>query len=130
MIEYVKYGTERGRNTAVVTTIESLDGIKYVRKRPLFPEAKEHVASMVKIGSLLGKAFEGTRFVPNKARLLDNGSAVFEYLKAKSLEEVLEEAFQRDEEEGISLLLDLLSEVDSLANTEFSPSSREHFRHG
>ena len=32
MIEYVKYGTERGRTTAVVTTIESIPEGKIVRK--------------------------------------------------------------------------------------------------
>ena len=120
MIEYVKYGTERGRTTAVVTTIESIPEGKIVRKRPQYPEAAGHVAAMEKIGQLLETAFNGTRFVPNRVRLLEDGSAAFEFLKAPSLEETLEAAFAESEEKGISLLLDLLAEVDGLANTEFT----------
>ena len=120
MIDYVKYGTERGRSSALVTTIESIPEGKIVRKRPLYPEAAGHVAAMAKIGQLLETAFAGTKFVPNRVRLLEDGSAAFEFLEARSMEEALEEAFDKSEEQGISLLLDLLAEVDGLVNTEFS----------
>ena len=76
-----------------------------VRKVPVSVEAAAHVHHMKEAYDRLRQIYEGCEISLNRCEL-DGDEAVFEYLPGQTLEELLEECLDRNDEEGFRKLFD------------------------
>ena len=89
-ILYIKYANERNREFAVRTEIlENIDGKRSVKKTPLYPEGKAHVAGLVEKYHRLEPDYEKVGMFCNRAEA-DGDSVRLEYLMGESMEEYLD----------------------------------------
>ena len=85
-ILYIKYANERNREFAVRTEIlEDTEGNRSVRKTPLYPEGKAHVAGLVEKYHRLEPDYEKVGLFCNRAEA-DGDAVRLEYLTGESLE--------------------------------------------
>ncbi len=97
-ILYIKYANERNREFAVRTEIlENIDGKRSVKKTPLYPEGKAHVAGLVEKYHRLEPDYEKVGMFCNRAEA-DGDSVRLEYLMGESMEEYLDGLLDRQKE--------------------------------
>lgn len=80
-------------------------GSREVRKVPVSVEAAAHVHHMKEAYDRLRQIYEGCEISLNRCEL-DGDEAVFEYLPGQTLEELLDECLDRNDEEGFRKLFD------------------------
>ncbi len=80
-------------------------GSREVRKIPVTAEAAAHVHHMKESYDRLRQIYEGCEISLNRCEL-DGDEAVFEYLPGQTLEELLDECLDRNDEEGFRKLFD------------------------
>ena len=104
-ILYIKYAKERNREFAVRTEIlENIDGKRSVKKTPLYPEGKAHVAGLVEKYHRLEPDYEKVGMFCNRAEA-DGDSVRLEYLMGESMEEYLDGLLDRKKKEEAEMLL-------------------------
>ena len=115
---YSKFSNERSRAYAVRTDIFEEDGKRSVRKTPLFPEGKNHIARMAFIRTSLDKEYKDAGFECNKCRL-DGDDMWFEYVEAETLEERIDELLEDNRpNEARELLLLFLRKIRMIHETD------------
>lgn len=88
----------RTRNCAVAATN------KVVRKRPLCPEAFEHVRNMAAAGESLAERYADGELSVNVCRLLEGTVAEFEFVSGMPLSELMDDALLRKDEKEFQRL--------------------------
>ena len=78
-IIFSKYSNERSRSFAIRTDIVEEDGKRWLEKKWLYPEGKEHVLRMKKWNQKLDQMYGEVPFVSNKCEIGED-CAYFEYL--------------------------------------------------
>ncbi|MCR4788498.1 MAG: class I SAM-dependent methyltransferase [Lachnospiraceae bacterium] len=102
-LKYAKYSNDRDPRYAIKTEITS-EGVK---KIPMSPEAREHVAQMAKNHDLLKKRYEGSKLKVNKCTFNEEeGYALFEFVDGITLEERMDEALDKGDKEAFKALFD------------------------
>ena len=86
---YSKFSNERNRAYAIRTDIFMDGDNRYVRKTPAYPEARQHLARMVKLQEILNSEYSEAGFVCNKCHM-DGDDLWLEYVNAKTLEETID----------------------------------------
>lgn len=98
---FMKYSNDRALEYQIKTTIEKDDEGKYVVcKQPYSPEAEKHIALLYRSYCELQRIYGTTRFYPNTCRM-DGTKAIFEYVEGVSLEETLDDYFQKHQYDKI-----------------------------
>ena len=121
-VRYTKVSHERQAKFALATTIEQGPDGPFVRKRALYPEGATHLASIPTWCAALGEQMEGT-FIPNRARLAEDGSVELEYLSGVTLEDLISDAIaMHDDEEFHRLLAEYQTRLEACATTSFVAS--------
>ena len=102
-LEYAKYSNDRAPEYAIKTEITS----KGVYKIPLCPEARKHIANMAHNYEKLKERYEGSSLNINKCTFNENeGYALFEFVNGITLEERMDEALSRGDEEEFRRLFE------------------------
>lgn len=99
---YAKYSNDRDKGLQIVTTMEcdSL-GKKVVIKRPACEEAKEHLKKLYHSYELLADRYEGSKLSVNKMQYdSESGSACFEYVEGKTLEQLMDNKAYKGDMDG------------------------------
>ena len=127
---YTKFSNERSRALAVRTDIIEEDGKRSVRKTPLFPEGKNHIARLALLRNALDKQYKDAGFVCNKCRP-DGDDMWFEYIDAETLEEridlLLEDSRSEEARELLLLFLRKLRIIHETDDFYMTPEFREIF---
>ena len=87
-IIFSKYSNERSRSFAIRTDIVEEDGKRWLEKKWLYPEGKEHVLRMKKWNQKLDQMYGEVPFLSNKCEIGED-CAYFEYLEQENLAEYL-----------------------------------------
>lgn len=118
-ILYIKYANERNREFAVRTEIlENIDGKRSVKKTPLYPEGKAHVADLMEKYRRLEPDYEKVGLFCNRAEA-DGESVRLEYLMGESMEEYLDALLNRKKkEEAEKLLKQYIEKIQALPGQE------------
>ena len=118
-ILYIKYANERNREFAVRTEIlENIDGKRSVKKTPLYPEGKAHVAGLMEKYRRLEPDYEKVGLFCNRAEA-DGESVRLEYLMGESMEEYLDALLNRKKkEEAEKLLKQYIEKIQALPGQE------------
>ena len=97
-IIYAKYSNDRNPQYAILTTIETDNGNKWVCKKAMFPEAEEHVQALVKYREKLEKQYakSGFRFLEGA---IEGDSIRFPFVQGQALSEKIIGFFQIGEQE-------------------------------
>ncbi len=88
-IIFTKYSNERARRFALRTDILKDERGRWVRKKALYPEGKEHVRSILRWYGELSGRYEGSGIFMNRCRM-EGDSLLLEYLEGKTLEQILD----------------------------------------
>ena len=104
-VEYARFSNDRAPQYAICTKICSSAGHKEVRKIPVTGEAAAHVHHMKEAFDQLQRIYEGSEISLNRCTL-EGDEAVFEYLPGQTLEELLDECLDRNDEEAFRKLFD------------------------
>ncbi|MCR4990150.1 MAG: class I SAM-dependent methyltransferase [Lachnospiraceae bacterium] len=117
-IKYTKYSNDRQEKFAIRTDITSKDVIK----RPMNEKALDHIKDMVKNYEKLVKRYEGSRLKINKCRFDEESQcARFEFVKGRTLEELMDEAlFSGNKEEFRRLFDDYYERIKYNAGVDIS----------
>ena len=89
-IIFSKYSNERSRSFAIRTDIVEEDGKRWLEKKWLYPEGKEHVLRMKKWNQKLDQMYGEVPFLSNKCEIGED-CAYFEYLEQENLAEYLDD---------------------------------------
>ena len=118
-ILYIKYANERNREFAARTEIlEDTEGNRSVRKTPLYPEGKAHVAGLVEKYHRLEPDYEKVGLFCNRAEA-DGNAVRLEYLTGESLEEHLDTLLDHKKtEEAEKLLKQYIEKIQVLPGQE------------
>lgn len=118
-ILYIKYANERNREFAVRTEIlEDAEGNRSVRKTPLYPEGKAHVAGLVEKYHRLEPDYEKVGLFCNRAEA-DGNAVRLEYLNGESLEEHLDALLDHKKtKEAEKLLKQYIEKIQALPGQE------------
>ncbi len=118
-ILYIKYANERNREFAARTEIlEDTKGNRSVRKTPLYPEGKAHVAGLVEKYNRLESDYETVGLACNRAEA-EGDSVRLEYLTGEALEEHLDALLDRKKtEEAEKLLKQYVEKIQALPGQE------------
>ena len=119
---FVKFSNERREDLCIRTEILEEDGKWRVRKCPQSDEASGHILALSKHEKALENLFSGTRFSPNRAAAVPEGTE-FVYLKGRTLEEILDEKINEPAEFKAGLEV-ILAEIDKLSDCDFRPDGR------
>ena len=110
-IIYSKYSNERSRRFAIRTDILEENKKRWLQKKALYPEGKEHMDNLASWNSRLNAVYEKVPFVCNKCEIVEDG-VKFEYLDAESLSEHLDSMLQRGEiQAAFDRLVEFLKQV-------------------
>lgn len=94
---FCKFSNDRSPEFQIKTIVsKKSDGEKVVYKLPLCDEAKGHVENIYSVYCRLKDSYAGTIFEPNRCEKNDNG-VEFEFISDKTLEEVLDELYEKKE---------------------------------
>lgn len=104
-VEYARFSNDRAPQYAICTKICGGQEHREVRKVPISGEAAAHVHHMKESYDQLRKIYEGCGISLNRCEL-DGDEAVFEYLPGQTLEELLDECLDRNDEAGFRELFD------------------------
>lgn len=118
-ILYIKYANERNREFAARTEIlEDTEGNRSVRKTPLYPEGKAHVAGLVEKYHRLEPDYEKVGLFCNRAEA-DGDAVRLEYLTGEPLEEHLDALLDHKKtEEAEKLLKQYIEKIQALPGQE------------
>ena len=97
-IIFSKYSNERSRSFAIRTDIVEEDGKRWLEKKWLYPEGKEHVLRMKKWNQKLDQMYGEVPFLSNKCEIGED-CAYFEYLEQENLAEYLDDLLGKGEKE-------------------------------
>lgn len=97
---YVKFSNERRRCFKIKTTIIEENGVRYVEKTALAPEAAEHIVNTGNIYNMLADRYADKSVIVNKCTV-DNGRAVFEYIEGDTLSKKLDQLILNGSEEAV-----------------------------
>ena len=115
---YSKFSNERNRAYAIRTDIFMDGDNRYVRKTPAYPEARQHLARMVKLQEILNSEYSEAGFVCNKCHM-DGDDLWLEYVNAKTLEETIDLLLEDHKiEEAKNLLLLFLRKINKIHSTD------------
>ena len=95
-IIFSKYSNERSRSFAIRTDIVEEDGKRWLEKKWLYPEGKEHVLRMKKWNQKLDQMYGEVPFLSNKCEIGED-CAYFEYLEQENLAEYLDDLLGKGE---------------------------------
>ena len=90
----VKCSDERSRRYSVITTIIEEGDEKHVLKEPVYPEGEKHIRELASFRDVLSAAYP--QIIPCPVRIED-GKAVFDFIKGESLEKRYNEAVEYPE---------------------------------
>ena len=109
-VSYAKFSNDRKSECAIKTLITS----KGVLKVPMSEKAKGHIKAMAQNYEKLTERYRGSKLSINKCTFYsDDGTALFEFVKGKTLEERLDEAlFASNEEDFKRLFNDYYERID------------------
>lgn len=100
-IVYCKYSNDRGNKFNIKTSIAiDEDNNKIVYKEASSIESEEHIKNIYKHYKILSENYNKNNIAINKCEWIDN-KLKFEYLEGKTLENILDELFQRKDYSGI-----------------------------
>ena len=103
--KYIKYSTDRDEKYGICTTIAEDANGKFVTKRAIGANAKEHIRNIENAYELLTKRYEGCALRFNRTERVDENTLKFEYLEGETLEELLDKAlFSGDRYDFITLI--------------------------
>lgn len=108
---YSKFSNDRADIYAIRTDIcENADGEKWVCKYPTAVAAAEHVANIQKYADALTEKYEGSGLKINHCKLITGRDALpyvrLEFLKGKTLEELLDECLEKNHPEKFCQLFE------------------------
>lgn len=104
-VKYAKYSNDRLDEYSIRTEIVQKDGEYTVVKRALTEEAGEHIQNMGTAYKNLTERFQGSRLEINRCILsYDRKSALFDYVKGISLEELFDGYLERGDMDGFEAL--------------------------
>lgn len=99
-IIYSKFSNDRCKSFKIRTDIlEDDEGVRYVRKVALTKEGRKHLEHMHRMAGELRQVFDGTIFEVNKSSY-DSGQLELEYVRGKTLEEMLDECLMVGDKNG------------------------------
>lgn len=107
-VDYVKYSNDRAPEYRVRTSIyrKGVNGL-CVRKEPLGQAAVEHVRGMAVACESLAKRYAGGRLKVNRCKLKELEESVcaeFEFVRGRTLAELLDDCLERSDQEGFRRL--------------------------
>lgn len=92
---YKKYSVERNDNYKISTSIIKKDGDVYVVKEAATKEALFHIQKMKRYEEILNDQYKNTILRINKS-ILKNDTIIFEYVDGKTLENILDEYYKKN----------------------------------
>lgn len=104
-MEYVKFSNDRTDEFAICTQIVRTPQGRQVRKRPMTEAAQAHIRNMQAAYEELKRVYEGSGLKVNRFRR-EEEEAVFEYLPGETLEQLLDECLDRQDEAGFRCLFE------------------------
>lgn len=107
-VDYVKYSNDRAPEYRIRTSIcrKGVSGL-CVRKEPLGQAAAEHVRGMAVACESLTKRYAGGKIKVNRCKLKELDESVcaeFEFVKGRTLAELLDDCLERGDQEGFRKL--------------------------
>lgn len=130
-IIYAKYNKLRRREFRVRTCILEDDESRWVEKRALCPEAREHVSRMIERLEQLEEVYPQMDFVP--ARAIDDGGVRFDYLTGEAVDGLLASRVSSAEDlkNGLTeLFARIFPALEKRAPFQLTPAFREVFGQG
>lgn len=123
-VDYARFSNDRAREYQIYTSLErvKMDAgiIKVIKKYPLFPEGKEHICKLEDYYNGLEKRYEGGKLKVNRCEVINKDTkpvACFEFVKGKTLEELLDNCINENNLAGFDALfgkyLDLVGYNDA-----------------
>ena len=95
---YIKYSDERNRRSSICTRIlEDEQGFRQVTKEAVWPEGQDHIDELLHFYDVIRASYEDILPCPVS---MDEGKAVFPYLKGQSLEDRYRQAYERKSRSG------------------------------
>lgn len=105
-IKYAKFSNDRSEEYAIRTEIlQDEEGNRAVFKIPLNEKAMTHIQNIHTAGEQLRKRFEGSRFQINQCTM-EEGAIQLEYVRGKTLEMLLDECLDQNDEAGFRALVE------------------------
>lgn len=98
-ILFSKYSNERAPQFAIRTDITEENGRRWVRKQACYPEGRAHIAHLYQAYLKLDREFQGTRLSLNRC-IEQEHSVKLEYLRGRTLQEVLDGLLKNGDIEG------------------------------
>lgn len=89
-IIYTKFSSERKKEFAIQTSIVEIDGVKYSRKKAMYPEAKIHIKRIVENCDVLTKIY-GKKHVAQCVKVSDD-EVYTEFIEGITLSKKIEES--------------------------------------
>lgn len=118
-IVYTKYSNERAPEFAIRTDIIEEHGVCWVRKRACGPEGEAHIENIYEASVHLEKLYDKTKIEINHCEKLEKGIKL-EFLKGKTLQEVLDELLKKGKiQEFQSLLKEYLDLILQTGTEKF-----------
>lgn len=106
---YSKFSNDRAAIYAIRTDVGERGMERYVRKYPALPEAAEHVENIEKACKALTARYEGGGLLLNRCVLKREGDLPYvelEYLRGRTLAELLDDCLDAEDLEGFNRLFD------------------------
>lgn len=123
---YVKCGRDRSSAKQLETRIEENEGKKYVVKRPLAPEARQHILTIFQNYQHLQKAYSQD-FRVNKVELR-NDELVLEYLEGTAVKQLFFDAAKQGMDKLVPLLKKYIAYVKQDETKLVTFQSTQEFR--
>lgn len=101
---YSKFSNDRKKKFCIRTDIVENNGVNSVKKVPLYEEGKSHIAYINQIYELLCQQYRDSNVVFNKCEL-KNDAVYLEYIPCKTLQMIMEDHIDRNNEAAIKELL-------------------------
>lgn len=114
---YVRFSNDRAPQYAIRTEIRKRKEGLEVRKIPMTPEARDHVARLEGTCHALEEIYEGHGLSINRC-VMDSEEAVLEYLPGMTLEEMLDECLEKNDREEFRRLFDRYCELAEFSQTK------------
>lgn len=114
---FLKYSVERDEKYRIRTEIvKKKDGTKVVRKVPYSEAAAAHVKNIKRWETILSEQYKPADVAVNRCTLTENG-VEFEFLKGKTLEDVLDEYLENNDFTGfIGEIQKYIEKLEQIAN--------------
>lgn len=105
--EYARFSNDRANEYAIKTTITKENGVRFVKKQALFLQGDKHILAMKDYEDSLNERYAEGKLKVNKCLIEyenERPVAVFEFVKGKTLSEIMNELVDKGDNDGFMKL--------------------------